>query len=315
MNSPFFTIILPTYNCSELLQRALESVFEQTYTDYEVIVIDNSSTDNTQKYLSGIKDQRLQVLSVTNDGIIAYSRNKGIGLAKGQWLAFLDSDDAWFPSKLEKTYETIINNPDTIFVCHDCDKIVNGKSVGRITPGPIVNNMHEQLIVNFSILPTSAVALKLSVARKTNGFSEKREYASVEDYEYWIRLSGEGVFLRLPEVLGEYHVHGQNESGKSAIHAKALLSARLHHLQEWEKEFPEIATKDIVKIAKSNISLRAAMVYLKSYDFSLASEFAHQAFSLNKLNFRAYLVFLLSVFKIRANYNKELNMIVDDFKP
>ena len=112
--SPFFSVIIPTYNCADFLKRALSSVFIQTYQNFEVIVVDNSSTDNTEDVLNSFDDKKLTVKKVNNNGIIAHSRNKGIENAKGKWVAFLDSDDIWKPEKLEKVSHAIVNNPEVI---------------------------------------------------------------------------------------------------------------------------------------------------------------------------------------------------------
>ena len=80
--SPFFTVVIPTYNCADYLERSLNSVFSQTYQDFEIIVVDNSSTDHTKDVLSSFNNERLIVIKVKNNGIIAHSRNKGIENAK-----------------------------------------------------------------------------------------------------------------------------------------------------------------------------------------------------------------------------------------
>ena len=129
---PFFSVVIPTYNCAEFLQRSLESVFSQTYQDFEVIVIDNSSTDNTENVLDSVDDKRLTVIKVNNNGIIAHSRNKGIENAKGKWVAFLDSDDIWKPEKLEKISDAIVNNSEVILVCHDEWHVNNGKTENHL---------------------------------------------------------------------------------------------------------------------------------------------------------------------------------------
>ena len=101
----FFSVVIPTYNCAEYLKRALSSVFSQTYQDFEIIVIDNSSTDNTQNVIKSFDNQKLKVIRVNNKGIIGYSRNKGIEASKGTWIAFLDSDDRWLPEKFNSAEE------------------------------------------------------------------------------------------------------------------------------------------------------------------------------------------------------------------
>ena len=105
--SPFFTVVIPTFNCADYLERALKSVFSQTCQNFEIIVVDNSSTDHTNRVLKSYNDKRLTVIEVNNNGIIALSRNKGIENAKGDWIAFLDADDLWYEEKLQIVFNEI----------------------------------------------------------------------------------------------------------------------------------------------------------------------------------------------------------------
>jgi glycosyltransferase involved in cell wall biosynthesis len=91
--SPLVSVVIPTYNHARYLGRALQSVLDQTYKNWEAIVIDNHSTDNTAELIASFADQRITYLKIHNNGVIAASRNAGIRAAKGEWLAFLDSDD------------------------------------------------------------------------------------------------------------------------------------------------------------------------------------------------------------------------------
>jgi len=193
--TPFFTVVIPTYNCAELLERALSSVLLQTYQNFEIIVVDNSSTDNTQDILLSLDNEKLRVIIVNNNGVIAHSRNKGIENARGEWIAFLDADDVWKPEKLEKVRSTINHNPEVALVCHDEWHVVNGERKNRLMYGPAERNLYERLLFKGNCLSTSAVCLQKDVAKKSGGFSERKDFITVEDYEYWIRLAQEGEFF------------------------------------------------------------------------------------------------------------------------
>ena len=98
---PFFSIIIPTYNQANFLKKCLNSVFKQTFKNFEVIIIDNSSTDHTKEILSKYK-KKIVYKKINNKGVIAKSRNIGIKNSNGNWVAFLDSDDTWKNNKLER---------------------------------------------------------------------------------------------------------------------------------------------------------------------------------------------------------------------
>ena len=227
--APFVTVVIPTYNCADYLKRALNSVFSQTYQNFEVIVVDNSSTDNTEDVLSSFDDKRLTVIKVNNNGIIAHSRNKGIKNAKGEWIAFLDSDDVWLSTKLDKVRKSIINNPEAILVCHDEWHFDNKNKIKRLKYGTKEDDLYESLLFNGNCLSTSAVSLNSEIAKKSEGFSVKKEFVTVEDYEYWIRLAQIGEIDFIHEVLGEWHTHDSNESGNSLVHANALVDLMNYH--------------------------------------------------------------------------------------
>jgi len=114
---PLVSIVIPTYNYANYLKRALQSILDQKYENWEAIVIDNHSTDDTSEVINRYKDPRIKYLKISNYGVIAKSRNAGILAAKGQWIAFLDSDDWWAADKLRTCSEYFNNRVDLIY--HD----------------------------------------------------------------------------------------------------------------------------------------------------------------------------------------------------
>ncbi len=113
--SSLVSVVIPTYNHARFLGRALQSVLDQTYTNWEAIVVDNHSQDNTDEVVQRFACGRFTLLKIHNNGVIAASRNMGIRAAKGEWIAFLDSDDWWKPNKLQVCFEHINNNVDLVY--------------------------------------------------------------------------------------------------------------------------------------------------------------------------------------------------------
>src|SRR5450759_2358523 len=105
--APLVSVVIPTYNHARFLGRALQSVLDQTYTNWEAIVVDNHSQDHTGEVVEAFADPRITLLKVHNGGVIATSRNMGIRRARGEWIAFLDSDDWWAANKLEGCLDQI----------------------------------------------------------------------------------------------------------------------------------------------------------------------------------------------------------------
>ena len=116
MNNPFFSVVIPTYNQAQFLKIGLNSVFKQTFKSYEIIVIDNYSNDNTSDIVKKNK-KKIIYKKINNNGVIAKSRNLGIKLSRGKWIAFLDSDDYWDKNKLKKIYQ-LINRHSFKVICH-----------------------------------------------------------------------------------------------------------------------------------------------------------------------------------------------------
>ncbi|MFQ5769234.1 MAG: glycosyltransferase family 2 protein, partial [bacterium] len=114
MKSPFFTVVIPTHNRAELLKEAIQSVLAQTFSDFELIVVDDHSTDNTRDVIASFRDSRIKY--VLNDRTTggAGTRNAGIFRAQGEWVAFLDDDDVWLPQKLALQYNKIQDVDDSV---------------------------------------------------------------------------------------------------------------------------------------------------------------------------------------------------------
>ena len=114
ITAPLVSIVIPTYNHAPLLHRAIESIRAQTFTHWKAIIVNNFSTDDTVSVVESFSDNRIQLIDFANNGVIAASRNKGIELADGTYVAFLDSDDTWFPEKLEMCVGVLEKGADLV---------------------------------------------------------------------------------------------------------------------------------------------------------------------------------------------------------
>ena len=129
-SSPLVSIIIPTFNRSEYLPRAIDSVLKQTFKDFELIVVDDGSTDKTSQLLDSFNDPRIKHEFQPNRGVSS-ARNRGIRNSNGIFLSFLDSDDEWMPSKLEKQLEALEDNPDYMIVHTDEMWFRNGQRINQ----------------------------------------------------------------------------------------------------------------------------------------------------------------------------------------
>lgn len=208
----FFSVIIPTFNRGEGVRRALDSLVSQTYKDFEVLVCDDGSTDNTKEIVEGYKsDLNIQYIWNENSGSPARPRNIGITAAKGEWLSFLDSDDWWYPEKLA-TCLKYCNQADLIY--HDMDIFTpQGKAFSKLKGRPLTGNRFQSLLLDRNAICNSSAVLRKTIAERAGPVSESRSLFAVEDYDYWLRISKlTDKLTYVPVSLGGYWVGTGNIS-------------------------------------------------------------------------------------------------------
>jgi len=241
-SKPLISIIIPTYNHSRYLGRALQSIHDQTYRNWEVIIVDNHSTDDTFDVVKKFDDPRVSYLKIHNGGIIAASRNMGINAARGNWLAFLDSDDWWSADKLEICSKYIDDNLDLIH--HDLDVVYDqpGFFNRRLTCSrQLKPPMLEDLLIKGNAIVNSTVIVRKKLLKKIGGISEDKNMVASEDYNTWLRIATVTErFKYLPKSLGCYQVHSngisQRDMSKSNYAAIAEFKDQLTPDQLCETE-------------------------------------------------------------------------------
>jgi glycosyltransferase involved in cell wall biosynthesis len=229
--TPAVSIIIPTYNRAKLISKALQSIIDQTYVNWEVIVIDNHSTDYTDKIFKNFKDPRIKYLKIHNHGVIAKSRNLGIKTAKGEWIAFLDSDDWWTKDKLEVCFDNIDDKVD--FIYHELEiidkkfKFFKKKTFsGRELKKPILKNLLEGVIKDGNAIGQSSVVVRKNLLVKLGGISEDKNLVASEDFNTWLRIAEiTDNFKFLKKRLGFYLVHDASAQKKdlSIPHKQAVV--------------------------------------------------------------------------------------------
>ncbi len=211
---PLISIVIPTYNRAPDLERALKSVFAQTYPVWEVLIVDNHSNDNTDNLIGGLDEPRIKLLKIHNDGIIAASRNKGVRYASGEYIAFLDSDDWWLPTKLEQSLKCLEQGADVVY--HDLflAKKVNQKYFWtKIKSRNLISPVFNDLIINGNTLSNSSVVIRRDILEQIDGFSEEKELVAAEDYDGWLRAAKiTEKFRKINKTLGYYWVGSGNMS-------------------------------------------------------------------------------------------------------
>ncbi|MDA2932990.1 glycosyltransferase [Acidobacteria bacterium AH-259-D05] len=192
------SIIIPTFNRCQFLELAVRSVLEQTYKDWELLVVDDGSDDESWKILRNFRDNRIHYLYQKHSGVSA-ARNTGIHLARFPWLCFLDSDDHWQPSKLSRQLEELKRHPQYQVIYTDeiwmrRGRRVNPKKTHRKYSGWIYHRC-----LPLCIISPSSILLHRHILEQEGLFDES--FPVCEDYEMWLRVSSRQPILFLEEPL------------------------------------------------------------------------------------------------------------------
>lgn len=248
-NRPVYSVIIPTYNSAEFLRQAVSSVLNQTFCDFEIVIVDNHSSDHTDQVVSSFRDERIRYLKIHNQGVIAASRNLGIQEACGEWIAFLDADDTWYPEKLERCLKECDTKTDVIR--HRLLITRDGQGWKETKAKPVRNLDFEELLYEGNCLATSAVVVRRESLIAVGGFSEKRNFITVEDYELWLRLAKANCRFRLMEdLLGEYFWSEDSASKNIKRHLEAELAV----LQEYFNSAESFSHRERKRIAMAYYS-------------------------------------------------------------
>ena len=188
---PLVSVIMPTYNQGRYIYEAIQSVLSQTYRHLELIIIDNYSTDETERAIAKFQDHRVKYSKFNNEGIIAASRNQGIKLAQGDYIAFLDSDDIWLPGKLEKAV-SVLSGSEAIALTYSRFRTLTGNTVSMIVlpkPGHYQSGQVFKALYKRSFIACSGVMVKKSVLQQVGVFNTDPAFLALEDTDLWLRIA------------------------------------------------------------------------------------------------------------------------------
>lgn len=207
------TVIIPTFNRSHELVRALDSLVAQTDDDFEVIVCDDGSTEDIASAIQGFLGcLRLRLIRIENSGGPARPRNVATQAATTRWISYLDSDDWWYPSRMARIRTELTDDRDIVYHALRVERADHDSAAKPAHGAEIGEAMRNQdpiwhMIRFGNPLATSGTTVKRELMLEIGGFDESRELASVEDFDAWLRLASKGARLYfLSEPLGAYWV-------------------------------------------------------------------------------------------------------------
>ena len=236
-----FSIILPTYNCNRI-ENAIDSVINQNYKFWELLVIDNNSKNNVLKIVKEKKNKKIKYLKINNNGIIGKSRNLGIKKSKYPWIAFLDSDDIWYRDKLNQIQKKIIKDKSD-FIYHNMHAYSKKKNFFyKKLYNSSKNRLKikfDELIVNGNDIIQSSVVLRKNLIKKVGYISEKKNLVSWEDFDLWLKISQvTNKFNNIDKCLGKYFI-SENKKEKH----KRFLNNIKHFKRKYKLSINKIMRK------------------------------------------------------------------------
>ena len=204
------SIIMPSYNTANYIADSIKSIQAQTYTNWELIIVDDCSTDNSVEVIRSFDEPRIKLLKNEINSGAAISRNYALREAKGKWIAFLDSDDIWVPEKLEKQIKFMMDN-NYSFTFTDYRICLNGEWMPYINTGP--NIINKRKMYDYCYFSTITVMYE----REKVGLIQIADIRKNNDYAMWLQAIEKSNAYRLPECLSYYIKHEGSVSSGSKI--------------------------------------------------------------------------------------------------
>jgi glycosyltransferase involved in cell wall biosynthesis len=267
---PKVSVIIPTHNRAKILPLAVKSVLHQTFQDFEIIIVDDASQDNTEEVIRGFRDNRIKYFRREMSGGDAVARNLGIVNSEGEYLAFLDDDDEWFPKKLQRQVTLIESSQPVVGGVYTGQVNIDGTNgkILSIRLGDKKGNLFNELLGGFRF-STSSVMVKKECFHQIGLFDENIPYNS--DFDMWVRISKNFQFECIEEPLTKYYIHATKLSTNFdlVIKGQEMVGEKYKH---WYKLNPKSYSRKYLEIGilycLNGHSRKGRRAYLKSITLS-----------------------------------------------
>lgn len=284
------SVIIPTYNRAYCILNALESIFNQTFSDYEVIVVDDGSTDNTKQVLEKYSD-KITYIYQQNKGQ-ASARNNGIRNSKGEYIAFLDSDDEWLPERLKSGADILDSNKDVYLLFSDMYRTKKGSVLKDTYFGlykPCRGFVFKELYFQ-DFIPTSSVIIRKECFLKQGYFDEFLPLC--EDYDMWLRIAPfyKFEYIDKPLVIYRYNMHQSSSNIIEGLKNQIIVleNAKMNN----SKLIQEFRKKANVRMA--SVSYLLCRYLVKDRRYKEAIKEIRSGIKFNYLNPKMYLLIIYS---------------------
>ena len=248
------SVIIPTYNNAAYLRETIDSVLNQSFTDYEILVVDDGSTDQTAEVLKPFLN-RIHYIKKTNGGP-ASARNLGVKESIGEYLAFLDADDRWAKEKLDQQV-TLLNADPSVGLVYTSVEIIDENSQRlpqRDKTTPSVYSFLE--LFEHNVMATSSVMARRRCFDEFGLFDEDRDIISVEDYDMWLRISSKYKLAHIDHPLLQYRLHSQGISRNIGRSYRAEAKVIRKNVALFGQTYPSI---------RASLGQRLLKIYLECW--------------------------------------------------
>ncbi len=241
------SIIVPTYNRANVIKRAIDSILRQTYSAYEVIIVDDGSTDETASVIAGIQDTRIRYIVLEENKGVAHARNVGIQEAAYDYVAFLDSDDEWLPDKLRLQMDKLLDpsNQFGMVYCRMGGELRDGTGRFVCPHQDFVKEILEgnlfQPLLHYNVIGTPSMIVRKECLEKVGGFKETLQ--CLEDWELILRLARQWKIGFVDEILVEVH----KTAGSVSTNNVWYLITRCYLVSLYRREMEEMGMLDGVR--------------------------------------------------------------------
>ncbi len=308
------TVLMPAYNAQDYIREAIDSVLSQTFTDFEFIIINDGSTDNTENIIKSYTDKRIQLYTQANAGVIG-ALNKGLDLANGKYVARFDADDVCYPQRLEVQYKFMEEHPEYVLVGSAADFIdMEGNFLFEWQPPAYEHEALQQVIYEVSPFDHPTIMYRTDVAKELGGYPSGAIH--FEDHVYWTLFFKKGKLCNLREPLIKHRYNPQSVTVDEKWRGPLFKEIKYRSIRqgyttaEDAAQLKELLKKqDLKKFKDAAYYGMMGKKYLwNRYDPSKARSNLAKAIGIMPYKLEPYLLYILSFFPektIKAIYNKK----------
>jgi glycosyltransferase involved in cell wall biosynthesis len=307
VKTPEVSVVIAAYNCRDFILETISSVINQTFQSWELIIVDDCSSDDTSEIIASLSDNRIRTIRLDkNSGLPAKPRNIGIQAAKGEFIAFLDHDDIWSPEKLKIQINCLRKDPEAALIACPLKISSPDRKYNNTKTTPMRKHQAGYLydkLLQYNFIACSSVVVKASVLDEIGLFDEDPRVSAAEDWDLWLRIARRYKTTFIPQTLGTYRMHGSGLSTETKQIKRILYVIDKHIKNDW-------VTIEKANKAKANFYFVEGW-FIIGKDARTAKEMFRKALNLNKINPKilcgSLLGLLLSIFPnlckfIKNNY-------------